>query len=97
MRSRAPKIKAGHARISSTSVMGGIPSLLGPDFAAKAGMDQLAVASARELAAVGIDTAIVGPGAYNRGHRPLRPSRSPSQRRLTVIVNPSRRRSTLMA
>ena len=53
--------------ISSSSVMGGIPPLLGPYFAAKAGMDQLAVAYARELAPFGIDTAIVVPGAYTKG------------------------------
>ncbi len=53
--------------ISSTSVMGGIPPLLGPYFAAKAGMDQLAVSYARELAPFGIETAIVTPGAYTKG------------------------------
>ena len=53
--------------ISSTSVMGGIPPLLGPYFAAKAGMDQIAVAYARELAPLGIETAIVVPGAYTQG------------------------------
>ncbi len=53
--------------ISSTSVMGGIPPLLGPYFAAKAGMDQLAVSYARELSPLGIDTAIVVPGAYTKG------------------------------
>lgn len=53
--------------ISSTSVMGGIPPLLGPYFAAKAGMDQLAVCYAREIAPFGIETAIVVPGAYTKG------------------------------
>ena len=53
--------------VSSTSVMGGIPPLLGPYFAAKAAMDQLAVAYARELAPFGIETAIVVPGAYTKG------------------------------
>ena len=53
--------------ISSSSVMGGIPPLLGPYFAAKAGMDQLAVSYARELAPFGIETAIVVPGAYTKG------------------------------
>ena len=47
--------------------MGGIPPLLGPYFAAKAGMDQLAVTYARELAPFGIETAIVVPGAYTKG------------------------------
>ena len=53
--------------ISSTSVMGGVPPLLGPYFAAKAGMDQLAVSYARELAPFGIETSIVVPGAYTKG------------------------------
>ena len=53
--------------ISSSSVTGGIPPLLGPYFAAKAGMDQLAVSYARELAPFGIETAIVVPGAYTKG------------------------------
>ncbi len=53
--------------ISSSSVMGGIPPLLGPYFAAKAGMDQLAVCYARELAPFGIETAIVVPGAFTKG------------------------------
>ncbi len=53
--------------ISSSSVMGGIPPLLGPYFAAKAGMDQLAVSYARELAPFGIETAIIVPGAYTKG------------------------------
>jgi NAD(P)-dependent dehydrogenase (short-subunit alcohol dehydrogenase family) len=53
--------------ISSSSVAGGIPPLLGPYFAAKAGMDQLAVSYARELAPFGIETAIIVPGAYTKG------------------------------
>jgi NAD(P)-dependent dehydrogenase (short-subunit alcohol dehydrogenase family) len=53
--------------VSSSSVTGGIPPLLGPYFAAKAGMDQVAVAYARELAPFGIETAIVVPGAFTKG------------------------------
>ncbi len=53
--------------VSSSSVAGGIPPLLGPYFAAKAGMDQLAVAYARELAPLGIETSIIVPGAYTKG------------------------------
>ena len=53
--------------VSSTSVMGGIPPMLGPYFAAKAGMDQLAVCYTRELAPFGTETAIVAPGAYTKG------------------------------
>lgn len=53
--------------IGSSSVAGGIPPLLGPYFAAKAGMDALAVAYARELAPFGIESSILVPGAFTRG------------------------------
>lgn len=53
--------------ISSTSVAGGVPPLLGPYFAAKAAMDALAVCYARELAPLGIETSIVVPGAFTTG------------------------------
>ena len=46
---------------------GGVPPLLGPYFAAKAGMDALAVAYARELAPMGIESSIVVPGAFTTG------------------------------
>ena len=52
---------------SSSSVAGGTPPYLGPYFAAKAGMDALALVYARELALWGIETAIVVPGAFTRG------------------------------
>lgn len=51
----------------SSSAAGGVPPLLGPYFAAKAGMDALAVCAARELAPLGIETSIVVPGAYTKG------------------------------
>ena len=53
--------------VSSTSVAGGVPPLLGPYFAAKAAMDALAVCYARELAPLGIETSIVVPGAFTTG------------------------------
>ena len=53
--------------IGSSSVAGGVPPLLGPYFAAKAGMDALAVAYARELAPLGIESSIVVPGAFTTG------------------------------
>lgn len=53
--------------VSSTSVAGGVPPLLGPYFAAKAGMDALAVCYAKELAPLGIETSIVVPGAFTSG------------------------------
>lgn len=53
--------------VSSSSVAGGVPPLLGPYFAAKAGMDALAVCTAKELAPFGIESAIVVPGAFTKG------------------------------
>ena len=53
--------------VSSTSVAGGVPPLLGPYFAAKAGMDALAVCYAKELAPFGIETSILVPGAFTTG------------------------------
>lgn len=53
--------------VSSSSVAGGIPPLLAPYFAAKAGMDALAVSYAYELTRWNIETTIVVPGAFTRG------------------------------
>ena len=53
--------------ISSTSVAGGVPPLLGPYFAAKAAMDALAVCYGKELAPFGIETSIVVPGVFTTG------------------------------
>ncbi|NUQ28910.1 MAG: SDR family oxidoreductase [Acidobacteriaceae bacterium] len=53
--------------ISSSSAAGGTPPYLAPYFAAKAGMDALAVVYARELTRWGIETSIVVPGAFTGG------------------------------
>ncbi len=53
--------------VSSSSAAGGTPPYLGPYFAAKAGMDALAVAYARELTRWGIETSILVPGAFTKG------------------------------
>lgn len=53
--------------ISSSSAAGGTPPYLAPYFAAKAGMDALAVIYARELTRWGIETSIVVPGAFTGG------------------------------
>eukprot|EP00828_Plagiopyla_frontata_P004596 TRINITY_DN11694_c0_g1_i4.p1 TRINITY_DN11694_c0_g1~~TRINITY_DN11694_c0_g1_i4.p1 ORF type:complete len:443 (+),score=119.67 TRINITY_DN11694_c0_g1_i4:2-1330(+) len=53
--------------ISSSSTRGGTPPYLGPYFAAKAGMDALAVSYAGELARWEIETTIVVPGAFTKG------------------------------
>src|SRR5260221_1057784 len=53
--------------VSSSSSAGGTPPYLSPYFAAKAGMDAIAVSYARELALWGIETSIVVPGAFTGG------------------------------
>ncbi|KAK4694382.1 hypothetical protein P7C71_g3187, partial [Lecanoromycetidae sp. Uapishka_2] len=53
--------------VGSSSTRGGVPPYLGSYFAAKAGMDALAVCYAGELTLWGIETSIVVPGAYSKG------------------------------
>ena len=53
--------------VSSSSTRGGTPPYLAPYFAAKAGMDSLAVSYAAELARWGVETSIVVPGAFTKG------------------------------
>jgi NAD(P)-dependent dehydrogenase (short-subunit alcohol dehydrogenase family) len=53
--------------VSSSSSAGGTPPYLSPYFAAKAGMDALAVQYARELARWGVETSIIVPGAFTGG------------------------------
>jgi NAD(P)-dependent dehydrogenase (short-subunit alcohol dehydrogenase family) len=53
--------------VSSSSAAGGTPPYLAPYFAAKAGMDALAVIYARELSRWGIETSIIVPGAFTGG------------------------------
>lgn len=50
--------------VSSTSTRRGTPPYLAPYFAAKAGMDSLAVSYAGELCRWGIETSIIVPGAF---------------------------------
>jgi NAD(P)-dependent dehydrogenase (short-subunit alcohol dehydrogenase family) len=53
--------------VSSSSSRGGTPPYLAPYFAAKAGMDALAVSYAGELARWGIETSIIVPGSFTQG------------------------------
>jgi NAD(P)-dependent dehydrogenase (short-subunit alcohol dehydrogenase family) len=53
--------------VSSSSAAGGTPPYLAPYFAAKAGMDAMAVVYARELTLWGIETSIIVPGAFTGG------------------------------
>jgi NAD(P)-dependent dehydrogenase (short-subunit alcohol dehydrogenase family) len=53
--------------VGSSSSRGGTPPYLAPYFAAKSGMDQLAVSYATELARWGIETSIIVPGSFTHG------------------------------
>src|SRR6202050_4551038 len=64
--------------VSSSSSAGGTQPYLAPYFAAKAGMDALAVIYARELTLWGIETSIVVPGAFTGGTNHFAHSGRPS-------------------
>ena len=53
--------------ISSSSTRGGTPPYLAPYFAAKAGMDAMAISYAGELARWGVETTIIVPGSFTKG------------------------------
>ena len=53
--------------VSSSSVKGGTPPYLAPYFAAKAGMDALAVSYAAELKRFDVETSIIVPGSFTSG------------------------------
>jgi NAD(P)-dependent dehydrogenase (short-subunit alcohol dehydrogenase family) len=64
--------------VSSSSAAGGTPPYLAPYFAAKAGMDAMAVVYARELTRWGIETSIIVPGAFTSGTNHFAHSGSPA-------------------
>jgi NAD(P)-dependent dehydrogenase (short-subunit alcohol dehydrogenase family) len=66
--------------VSSSSSAGGTPPYLAPYFAAKAGMDALAVVYARELSRWGIETSIIVPGAFTGGTNHFAHSGKPADR-----------------
>ena len=66
--------------VSSSSTRGGTPPYLAPYFAAKAGMDALAVSYAGELARWGIETSIMVPGAFTQGTNHFLHAGSPADR-----------------
>src|SRR5246127_1496688 len=66
--------------VSSSSVAGGTPPYLAPYFAAKAGMDALAVVYARELTRWGIETSIIVPGAFTGGTNHFAHAGSPADK-----------------
>jgi NAD(P)-dependent dehydrogenase (short-subunit alcohol dehydrogenase family) len=66
--------------VSSSSCAGGTPPYLAPYFAAKAGMDAMAVVYARELTRWGIETSIVVPGAFTGGTNHFAHAGSPADK-----------------
>jgi NAD(P)-dependent dehydrogenase (short-subunit alcohol dehydrogenase family) len=66
--------------VSSSSSAGGTPPYLAPYFAAKAGMDAMAVVYARELTRWGIETSIIVPGAFTRGTNHFAHAGSPADK-----------------
>jgi NAD(P)-dependent dehydrogenase (short-subunit alcohol dehydrogenase family) len=66
--------------VSSSSAAGGTPPYLAPYFAAKAGMDALAVVYARELTRWGIETSIIVPGAFTSGTNHFAHAGSPADK-----------------
>ena len=67
--------------VSSSGSAGGTPPYLAPYFAAKAGIDALAVVYARELTRWGIETTIIVPGAFTVARITSRmPGRPPTRR-----------------
>src|SRR3954453_1898134 len=66
--------------VSSSSSAGGTPPYLAPYFAAKAGMDALAVVYAREVARWGIETSIIVPGAFTGGTNHFAHAGSPADK-----------------
>ncbi len=66
--------------VSSSSSAGGTPPYLAPYFAAKAGMDAMAVQYARELARWGIETSIIVPGAFTSGTNHFAHSGTPADK-----------------
>lgn len=75
--------------ISSSSARGGTPPYLAPYFAAKAGMDSLAVNYASELAGWGIETAIVVPGAFTKGTNHFLRAGAPLDKDVDAVYNSS--------
>jgi NAD(P)-dependent dehydrogenase (short-subunit alcohol dehydrogenase family) len=70
--------------VSSSSAAGGTPPYLAPYFAAKAGMDAMAVIYARELTRWGIETSIIVPGAFTGGTNHFAHAGSPADKARVV-------------
>jgi len=84
MRAVLPHMRSARSGLviwtSSSSSAGGVPPYLGPYFAAKAGLDALAVCYARECALFGVETIIVVPGAFTTGTNHFAHSGTPADK-----------------
>jgi NAD(P)-dependent dehydrogenase (short-subunit alcohol dehydrogenase family) len=83
-RAALPQLRSQHQGlmvwVSSSSAAGGNTPYLAPYFAAKAAMDALAVAYARELTRWGIETSIVVPGVFTGGTNHFAHSGAPADK-----------------
>ena len=83
-RAALPQLRSQHQGlvvwVSSSSAAGGNTPYLAPYFAAKAAMDALAVAYARELTRWGIETSIVVPGVFTGGTNHFAHSGTPADK-----------------
>src|SRR5918995_5765034 len=70
--------------VGSSSTRGGTPPYLAPYFAAKAGMDALAVSYSAELARFGIETSIIVPGSFTSGTNHFAHSGHPADERVVA-------------
>jgi NAD(P)-dependent dehydrogenase (short-subunit alcohol dehydrogenase family) len=77
--------------VGSSSTRGGTPPYLGPYFAAKAGLDALAVSYAGELSRFGIETTIVVPGSFTHGTNHFATQVIPRTNRWSPSTRPSTR------
>jgi NAD(P)-dependent dehydrogenase (short-subunit alcohol dehydrogenase family) len=83
-RAALPQLRKQHKGlvvwVSSSSTRGGTPPYLSPYFAAKAGMDAMAISYAGELARWGIETSIIVPGAFTKGTNHFAHAGSPADK-----------------
>lgn len=71
--------------VSSSSVKGNWSPWLGPYFAAKAAMEQLAVSYAAEVARFGIESVLIVPGAFTTGTNHFRHAMKPADANVASV------------
>lgn len=68
--------------VGSSSVQGAVPAFLAPYFAAKAGMDALALSYELELSQWGIESCLVVPGAFSKGTNHFKTAGQPEDQKV---------------